>query len=358
MSPRERITATLTRQPVDRLPVDLWYTEEVGADLRAHYGVATDLDLYRAMQLDKIVWFFPPYPPVDEANAERAARDEHGGMIRSLWGTPMKPQRAGDAMYHEVAGAPLAEYDTVERLDEYPYWPDPEQFDYAGMAAQIRGVAGEFATMGPWVSLFEVYCQMRGLQTALMDLAQRPKYVHAVLDRLEHIQGELMRRCFAAGGDDMQLGLVSDDMGTQDGLLISPRMWDRFFKDRMKRWCDLIHDCGKHVFYHSDGAVEPLIPRLIEAGVDVLNPIQHVCPGMDCASLKEKYGDRLIFHGAIDNQRVLPFGSPEDVQSEVRRCLATLGAGRSGYIVCSCHNVQAGTAVANVVALVETARDG
>lgn len=167
-----------------------------------------------------------------------------------------------------------------------------------------------------------------------------------------------MRRCFAAAGDDIQLAFVSDDMGTQDSLLISPRMWDRFFKDRMKRWCDLIHQHDKLVFYHSDGAVAPLLPRLIEAGIDVLNPIQHACPGMGREELKNKHGSHLVFHGAIDNQKILPFGSPDDVRLETRKCLDTLGAERSGYIVCSCHNIQAGTPIENILAMVETAQDG
>ena len=119
---------------------------------------------------------------------------------------------------------------------------------------------------------------------------------------------------------------------------------------------DLIHSYGLKVFFHTDGAVEPLLPRLIEAGIDVLNPIQHACPGMDCAALRTRYGDRLIFHGGVDNQRVLPFGTPDDVRAETRACMRTLGLGRQGYIVCSCHNVQAGTPLENVLAMVDTVK--
>lgn len=357
MTPRERVLAVLRRQAVDRLPVDLWHTETVGGELRARFDVATDLDVYRAMRLDKIVWCNPNYVPQGAAAEHRASTDAPG-MLRTPWGAPLKPQHAGRETYHELAGAPLVGYDTIERLDEYPYWPDPGHFDYATAAATVRETAEEYAALGPWVSLFEVYCSMRGLQTALMDLAQRPDYVHAVLDRLEYIQAELMRRCFAAVGDDLQMGFVSDDMGTQASLLISPHMWDCFFKDRVRRWCDLIHEHGKFVFYHSDGAVAPLLPRLIAAGIDVLNPIQHACPGMDCGALKERFGDRLIFHGAIDNQSVLPFGAPDDVRAETRRCMQTLGAGKAGYIVGSCHNVQAGTPIENILAMVEAAHAG
>ena len=110
--------------------------------------------------------------------------------------------------------------------------------------------------------------------------------------------------------------------------------------------------------YHTDGAARPLLNPIVACGVDVLNPIQHACPGMDMAELKKEFGDRVIFHGGVDNQSVLPFGTPEVVRAETRDCLATLGAGGQGNICCSCHNVQAGTPLENVFALVETVRCG
>jgi uroporphyrinogen decarboxylase len=124
----------------------------------------------------------------------------------------------------------------------------------------------------------------------------------------------------------------------------------------MRRWCDLVHAHGLRVLYHTDGAARPLLGPIPDCGEDVLNPIQHVCPGMNLAELKREFGHRVIFHGGVDNQHVLPFGTPEDVRAETRRCLETLGAGREGFICCSCHNVQAGTPVENVLAMIETVR--
>ena len=107
------------------------------------------------------------------------------------------------------------------------------------------------------------------------------------------------------------------------------------------------------MLFHTDGAVFPLIPGLIECGIDILNPIQHVCPGMDRGVLKEHFGKDLIFHGGVENQKVLPLGNVRDVVDETRTCLETLGRG-GGYICCSCHNVQAGTPVENVIAMIDT----
>ncbi len=99
-----------------------------------------------------------------------------------------------------------------------------------------------------------------------------------------------------------------------------------------------------------------MIADLIDCGIDILNPIQHICPGMDIKALKRKYGSRVIFHGGVDNQSVLPFGTPDDVRAETRKCIETLGAGGKGYIICSCHNVQAGTPIENIIAMIEAAK--
>lgn len=352
MTPRSRVRAILNRQPVDRLPVDMWHTDEVEQALHRHFGTTDALALYQRMGLDKIVWFSPIYNAPDGSGPTGSLHFTAANC--TMWGTPLKTMQAGAATYQEFGTPPLSEYDVPEALDDYPYWPDVERFDYEAMTAVAAAAAEHFVAMGPWISLFEVYCQLRGLETALGDLIRRPGYVQAVLDRIEGVQTALLRRFLRQAAGYLDLVFISDDMASQDNLLISPRMWDRYFQARLTRWCDLIHEHDLKVFYHTDGAAEPLLPRLIDAGIDVLNPIQHVCPGMDCATLKAKYGERLIFHGAIDNQHVLPFGTPQDVAEETRRCMATLGADERGYIVSSCHNIQAGTPVENIVAMIET----
>jgi uroporphyrinogen decarboxylase len=298
--------------------------------------------MYRALGLDKIVWVFPEY-------GTRADR--------TTWGAPLRRVRAGEARYDEVAEPPLSGFESPASLDDYPHWPDPERFDVASAVERAREAHRDFAVLGPWVSLFEVYCQLRGLEQGLVDLMLNPRLVDAVLDRVEEIQTAMMRRFLEAGGrESLDLVFLSDDLGTQTGLLLSPESWRRHLEPRLRRWCELVHRHGLRTFFHTDGAAEALFGPLIDCGVDVLNPIQHACPGMEPAALKRKYGDRVIFHGGVDNQRVLPFGRPDEVRTEVRMLLDTLGAGREGYVCCSCHNVQAGTPVENVLAMVEAVR--
>lgn len=349
MTPIERIQAILNRQPVDRIPVDIWHTGEVYESLCRETGATDEIGLYQTLGLDKIIWFGATYkgpirPP------------QTSNEITNYWGMRMKPVQAGQAEYQEFLDFPLVEYPTVKSLEDYPWWPDSAQFDYEGMLSDVSRWSQSFPVMGPWVSFFEVYCWMRGLETAMMDLALEPDYVNAALDRIEAVQTELLRAFLDRAANQLTLVFISDDMGNQNGLMISLKYWKQFIQPRLKRWCDLIHGYGVRVFYHSDGAVDPLIPHLIEAGIDVLNPIQHVCAGMEMEGLKARYGDRVIFHGGVDNQSALPFGSPGQVREETRHCLNALGKGREGYICCSCHNIQAGTPVENILAMIETVK--
>jgi len=358
MTPKERVLATLSRQATDRAPVDLWHTPEIGAALRRHFGVAEDLDVYRAMGLDKIVWVFMDYKTDigERAGGQSGAGAESGGS-RTMWGVPLKGIQSGESYYAEFGEAPLGGFDTAESLADYTYWPEVDKFDYGGAVAKAAEASKEFAVIGPWVSFYEIYCQMRGLEQAMMDLALDPDYVDAVLDRIESIQTEMMTRFFARAGKTVDLVFISDDIAGQTGLLMSPEMWARHLQPRLKRWCDLVHAHGLRVFYHTDGAARPLLRPILDCGVDVLNPIQHACPGMDMAELKREFGERVVFHGGVDNQSVLPFGTPDAVRAETRACLATLGAGGQGYICCSCHNVQAGTPLDNIFAMVETVQE-
>jgi len=357
MTPRERILAILNREPADRMPVDLWHTPEIERMLIAHTGAADGFGMWQRLGLDKIVWDFMDY---------RVAQNEVSGSQvgalamgqRTMWGALLRDVEAGAAHYQETVAPPMAGYESPDQIDGYPYWPDPDRFEYAAaraLAEQAR--RHDFAVIGPWVSHFEIYSQLRGIEQSLMDLALNPDLVEATLDRVEAIQTEMMHRFLGESAHLVDLVFISDDIGGQKGMLMSPRMWRKHLKPRLARWCDLIHSYDTPVFYHTDGGVGPVIPELLEVGVDVLNPIQHACPGMDVAELAAEYAGHVVFHGGIDNQQVLPFGSADDVRAETLRCLETLGAGRQGYICCSCHNVQPGTPLENILMMIDTVRN-
>ena len=150
---------------------------------------------------------------------------------------------------------------------------------------------------------------------------------------------------------------VTDDFGSQFGLLISPQVFDEFYRAPIQRAIDLAKSYGLIVFHHDDGDMRPLLPTLVSMGIDVLNPIQWRCGDWDLAALKAKFGAQLCFHGAVDNQQTLPFSTPEDVRAEVKHLVATLGSDGTGLIVGPCHNLQANTSVENIIAMYEATHE-
>ena len=348
MTARERVLAVLNRETPDRVPVDIWLVQELVEKFKQKLGVDDEMDVYRKLDVDKIAWLGISYKGV-------VLKDPNEHQEVNHWGVEFEKVEANEnAEYGEVSHHPLLALDSVEQLDAYP-WPNPDDFDYETAATEAKELAKEFVTLGPWISLFEVYCSMRSLEEALMDTIAEPEFLHAALDKIAWSQGEMARRFLEAADGAIDMLFISDDVGSQNSLIMSPQAFDEFIFPRLKVWCDMAHSYGARVFFHTDGASEPLIPRLIEAGVDVLNPIQHVCPGMDCKEIKAKYGDKLIFHGGVENQKILPFGTSEEVAAETFQCLEELGP--EGYLPCSCHFAQADTPLENVMALIETVQE-
>ena len=307
MAPHQRIQATIERKAVDRVPVDVWLAPEVLAELKAHAGTDDEYEVYQKLGIDRIAWIFPGY------GSEKFDPNDSEG--RDPWGVPTVKVKSGLATYQEYGQGPLADYEDPNQLDDYPLWPDPARFDYAAAKALAeRARSFGFATIGPWISHFEIYCHMRGMENALMDVIAEPGFLAAALDRIDRIQTAMLERFLAELGDLVDLVFISDDMGTQESQLISMEAYVEHFKPRLARWCDVVHRHGRKVLFHTDGAARPFVPHLIECGVDVLNPIQHVCPGMERDALNRDFGGRLIFHGGIENQRVLPRGTTEDVR--------------------------------------------
>ena len=186
-----------------------------------------------------------------------------------------------------------------------------------------------------------------------MDLLLNPQIVHYCLDKLFDLCYEDTCRIYEEIPGKVIVTYVAEDLGGQEDLMYSPTQIQEFFIPRMKRMINLAHQAGVFVFHHDDGAIRKIIPDMIEAGIDVLNPIQWRCKGMERKTLKHDFGDKLIFHGGVDNQYTLAFGSVEDVRQEVRDNLHLLGK-NGGYILSPCHNIQAISPPQNIVALYET----
>ena len=168
-----------------------------------------------------------------------------------------------------------------------------------------------------------------------------------------HVLGRVTRRIFEQIPGQVTITYIAEDLGSQENLLFSPQLIRDFFFPGMRRMIELAHEAGVYVFTHSDGAIRKIIPELIEMGVDILNPIQWRCKGMEREGLKRDFGDALIFHGGMDNQQTLPFGTVANVRQEVIDNIEILGKG-GGYILAPCHNIQSVSPAENIVTLYET----
>jgi uroporphyrinogen decarboxylase len=271
--------------------------------------------------------------------------------IRDEWGIRSRPF----GLYNEMVGHPLADIETPADLDGYDF-PDPDAPGRFRLAeATVRQYGNDYAILGDQeCTVFEMAWYLVGLEKFLIDLTRKKAYVFELLDRILDISIRQGRRLIELGADVIWTG---DDMGDQQGMMLSPALWREVFKPRLRSAFSAYRRANPdiRIAYHSCGSILPIIPDLIEIGLDILNPIQPNATGMDPAFLKKAYGDRLCFFGGIDIQELLPRATPDRVFRSVQETIHILGA-RGGYIAAPAHNIQPDTPLENILAFYDAVR--
>ena len=363
MTPRERWLAVLNRQKPDRIPMDYWSTPEFSAKLIRHLGLSKKSQKALVEMLNRA-----GRDPRQPNEARRALREAlklmkvdfvvHTGPKyigpklppdTDVFGCVYHSIDYGSGEYSEVINNPLAKYETVEEIETNYRWPSPNWYDHSVIADQIAGWE-DYPIHGGGSEPFLIYKSLRGQEQAMIDLVDHPEIVHYCLDKLFELAYINSLRTYETYPGKILYSYVAEDMGGQDNLMFSKKHIRAYLLPRMKRMIDLAHQAGVYVFHHNDGNCRAILPDMIEAGINVLNPIQWRCRGMGREGLKADFGDKLIFHGGVDNQYTLPFGSVEEVHREVEDNLNILGAG-GGYILAPCHNIQPVTPPENVIAM-------
>lgn len=339
----------IDRRPVDRIPCDLWATPEVIDMLKRHLMVSDDVELWRRLAIDKIVNLTPPTLGIPVSRYYVGPKLK---LNQDIWGVEYvaKEYANGKGKYWEIAFSPLAVLDTIEEVEANYVFPSADWFDFSDIAEECRKYP-DYAIECGYASPFFVYNNIRGLEKSLMGLVYNREYAHYVVGRICDFLYAFHERLFEAGKGYIDIAEVTDDFGMQSGLLISPDTFEKFFAPQHQRLMKLVKSHGIKVFHHDDGAIRPIIPRLIDLGIDILNPIQWKLPGMDPEELKKEFGTKICFHGGVDNQETLPFGSKRDIENEVLYLLNALAADRTGYIVAPCHNIQPITPVENIITM-------
>ncbi len=345
MSPHERVNATLALRPPDQVPFDFWAVPETIAKLLQYFDLTDEEDLLRLLGVDCRI-FHPEYiGPQPEILPD--------GSFYTPWGSHRRVVSNEFSTYNEYAGYPLAGAQTAAEVESWARWPRPEWYDWSSLSERIRAVNRDvrYHIRVDIGGIFESAWALYGLERFLTDLIERPDVPCAIMDCYTDIMIANTQRMMAAAGDLVDWVYTYDDVAMQNGLLMSPAMWRKYILPRHQRLNATIKQYPLKILYHSCGAIYPLIKPLIEEmGIDALNPLQPRARWMDMSKIKQEYGSRIAFHGGIDLQHTLPYGSQQEVWDEVHDRCRVLGQG-GGYICTSAHYIQADVPVENIVAM-------
>ena len=345
LSPRERVLLALEHQRTDRIPIAMVCSavnDAVGFDKYLQENRGIGMAEYFQDIID-VIEIYPDYigPPLKENE--------------DFWSVVRKAVSYGPASYDEIDYYPLASAQSIDDLSKHR-WPSPDWFDYQSLLTKIQQTNHdkEYAIMVKGGNIFESSWYMRGFEQSFMDMVTAPEMLEYIMEQVTEFYIAQTRRVLETVDGKVDLIFTADDIGGQNGLLVSRDMFRKFIMPYHARLNQAIHQFNAKAIYHTDGAVIEAVPDLIEMGIDVLQALQFNAEGMDPKILKNEYGDRLCFEGGISVQQTLPFGTVEEVKAETRERIAVLGK-NGGYILGPSHQIQFGTPFENIAALFDTA---
>lgn len=389
MNSRDRVLCALNHQEPDRVPIDLGGTRQSGIAASAYDQLKRRLNLSTPTRVFDL---YQMLAEVERPIMERFGADVVGlyrpevafGIRNENWkpwqlfdGTPVDvpgdfhpvTEESGDlAILRD--GIPIARMPDggfyFDRLEKYPgaahveietFQPpllSDEECEHLRIQAEALYQNTDFAIVAPMGPPYELFYGLGtgDFESWMVTLASEPDYVAALFDKIVFAWLENLRRFTQAVGGHVQILQVCDDFGTQHSPFVSVKMFRELIMPFYQRGMDWIHEHTEmKIMLHSDGALFPLIPSLIEMGIDILNPAQTSADGMDAVQLKETFGDDLVFWGgSLDCQQTLPFGTPDEVADEVREHVRAFAPG-GGYVFASVHNIQSGVPPENIVAM-------
>jgi uroporphyrinogen decarboxylase len=371
MRSRERARLALNFQEPDRVPFDLGGTGlttmhvDAYCSLRGHLGMSQvgtrvmamaeqlaviDEDLAERLQTD-----FRLVMPGLPAGFQYAFQNEGAYEVYAdEWGIGWRKPKDG-GFYYDMYRHPLADADSLDAFASYPF-PDPvDEQRLAGLREQAEAAValGKAVVLaGPCPGIVEVYAWLRGYEEFYVDLALNQSWAAYMIDRMVDYKCAYWERALGAIGDLVDVVIEADDLAGQHALLLSPDTYRKLVKPRHRRLFTFIKEqAAVKIFLHSCGAVRPLIGDFIDAGIDILNPVQLSAAGMDLYELKAEFGRDLVFWGGgVDTQGVLGTGTPEGVREDVRRNIEALAPG-GGFVFAAVHDIQANVPPENVMAM-------
>lgn len=378
MTSRERVLTAINHEQPDRMPLVIGVNNATGVKMKPYRGIKNIAGIQAS---DNYIYEWPELgtADMDEATMCRLRsdvrgvldlepekvlkrhreRDPHSNCIDS-WGSGQTEITPGDWF---PGIHPISDAKTLQDLDDYQGWPDmndPSRVAHVRESARRLAEENQFAIMAtPWLLFpFERAHAMQGMEPFLFNMAMDPDFTRALLEKIAYHCKQLMGHFLEELGDNVDIIKIGDDLGTQNSLIISPKMYRDILKPIHADFISFIKSRTRaKVLFHSCGDVAPLIEDFIEIGVDILNPIQTSTGSIsDLAALKKRFGKNIVFCGGIDSHRILPFGTVEEVRQEVRRVMQLLGPG-GGCMIGAVHTVMNDVPPENVLAMVDAVEE-
>lgn len=361
MNSRERVLAAIQHRKPDRIPLDGSFRQDVWRNLEEAFHTKDSEAIARKLGLDIRYLVMEPSAhfarravPSPWAIPDIGVGEKNLGILReNRWfedeyGICRVPNATG--LYWHYSHHPLAEAGLREvRRYSFPDLTGEER--YATMRRCLARWKQRHFTIVEVRNVFKLSWELRGFERYMMDLALQPRLVELLADRaLEHLMEQSKR--LAGCGVDMLM--ITGDIATQEGMMLAPSMWRKHFKPRLELWIkEIRREQDVYFMFHSDGNILDVVEDLVEIGFDAITPVQPEC--LDVEEVKRRVGNRVCLHGTISCQRTLPFGTPEDVASEVLRRIECLGK-NGGFILAPSNVVQPDVPLDNILALYETAK--
>lgn len=348
---RERVLTALQHKETDRTPFSLGFgvNEPAKKALQQYLKMSSldEVDNYLITHSD-----FRGAMPEFIGPKERNLVCSDGSEI-DIWGVKRKQVCYGLGFYDEISEYPLKDMIEPSNLNKYQ-WPSVEWFDFDNLKDQIhhQNKDNEYCIVVGTGNIFETSWYMRGFEQMLIDIAVEPEFAWEILNRVTDFYISYFSKILKAADGLVDIVFTADDLGHQEGPMMSVDLWERMIKPHHTRLNKVLHEYGVKVMYHTDGAVMDFVPGLMDMGIDILEALQFDARDMNPVILKEKYGDKLCFHGGVSVQKTLPFGTQQDVNAEVKERIDVLGK-NGGYILAPSHAIQAGTPPENIVAFLD-----
>jgi len=361
MNSKERVRTALKRERLpDRVPLQFDLCRALGDRFAEKYGVPVQYTTswyedvtYRLSNNDLRVAMGSDCVVVG-AGLPRGYQhpvDENGYIVNEF----EMGMRQGP-IYMEVIEYPMAHVMDPGEVKDFEF-PDPlaeGRFDdaetYIGKYRDDYFIIGDME-----LTMMDLAAHLVGLEKLLVDMAMGEAYVETLIEKAKSFSLSIGKKLASMGVDGVWAG---DDFGAQHGMLISPSMWRKYFKEQYREiYAELkLVNPDVIIMQHCDGAVAPILGDWIEVGLEVFNPVQPNVPGHEPEELKSRFGERLSFWGAIDQQQLLPFGTPGEIEADVKAKIEVLGRG-GGYVVAPAHIIQSDTPMENVEAFIISVKE-